>query len=82
MTGVVEQTLDLADHSRHDGGVEQRVQTGEQECANDNGDQNFHAGVYIALSLFGGDSRLNGGDSGIELVADLLKHIFFLSFWD
>ena len=59
----------------HDGCVEQRIQTAEEQRADDNGDKNLNAGIDIALSLLVGDSALGGNDCGIDLVLDFLKHI-------
>ena len=39
----------------HDGGVKQRIQTAEEQRADDNCDQNLDAGIDIALSLLVGD---------------------------
>lgn len=35
---VIEELLDLLSHGGHDGGVEERIETCEQECADDDGD--------------------------------------------
>ena len=60
----------------HDGAVEQRIQTAEEQCADDNCDQNLHAGIDIAFCLSVGNSALGGNDCGIYLVSDFLKHNF------
>ena len=67
---------DLASHGGHDGCVEQRIQTAEEQCADDNCDQNLNAGIDIALSLLVGHGALGGNDCGIDLILDFLKHIF------
>ena len=48
---VIEELLDLLSHSGHDGGVEERIETCEQECADDNGDEDLNAGIDVAFSL-------------------------------
>ena len=75
---VIEQALNLGRYSRHNGGVKEHIQTAEQERADNNGDENFYAGVNIALSLLAGDSGTDGGNCGIYLVSDFLEHIFYL----
>ena len=54
----VEEPLDLLSHGGHDGGVEERVETGEQECADDDCDEDLDAGVDVAFSLYVLDSGL------------------------
>ena len=66
---------DLAGHGGHDGCVEQRIQTAEEQRTDNYGDKNFYAGIYIAFRLSVGDSALSGNDCGIDLVLDFLKHI-------
>ena len=75
---VIEQALNLGRYGRHNGGVKEHIQTCEQKRSDNNGDENFYAGVNIALRLLAGDSGTNGGNCGIYLVSDLLEHIFFL----
>ena len=84
MTVVVEQSLNLARYGRHDGTVEQRIQTGEQESADNDGDQDLDAGIDLAFRLLVGDEGLCGNDSGVSLVADgveKLSHSSFTSFF-
>ena len=73
---VIEQALNLGRYGRHNGGVKERIQTCEQERSDDNGDENFYAGVNIALRLLAGDGCTNGANCGIYLVSDLLEHNF------
>ena len=73
---VIEQALNLVRYGRHNGGVKERIQTCEQERADNNGDENFYAGVNIALSLLAGDSGANSGNCGIYLISDFLEHKF------
>ena len=75
---VIEQALNLGRYGRHNGGVKEYIQTCEQERADNNGDENFHAGVNITLRLLAGDSGTDGGNCGIYLVSDFLEHIFYL----
>ena len=49
-TCVIEETLDLRRHRGHDRRVEQRVEAGEQERADHDGDQDLHAGIDVALA--------------------------------
>ena len=80
---VIEQALNLGRYGRHNGGVKEYIQTAEQERADNNGDENFYAGVNIALRLLAGDSGANGGNCGVYLVSDLLEHKFLPhSFFD
>ena len=66
---------DLAGHGGHDGCVEQRIQTAEEQRTDYYGDKNFYAGIDIAFSLLISDGALDGKDCGIDLVLDFLKHI-------
>ncbi len=75
---VIEQALNLGRYGRHNGGVKEHIQTAEQERSDNNGDENFYAGVNIALSLLAGDSGTDGGNCGAYLVSDFLEHIFYL----
>ena len=75
---VIEQALNLGRYGRHNGGVKERIQTCEQERSDDNGDENFYAGVNIALRLLAGNSGADGGNCGVYLVSDFFEHIFYL----
>ena len=75
---VIEQALNLGRYGRHNGGVKEYIQTCEQERSDNNGDENFYAGVNIAFGLLAGDSGADGGNCGVYLVSDLLEHIFYL----
>ena len=77
---VVEQPGDLGGQSREDRAVEERVKSGEQECADDDGNENLHAGVNIALRFLGCDNSLELSRNGIHFVFDFLKHDFHLTF--
>ena len=75
---VIEQALNLGRYGGHNGGVKEHIQTAEQERSDDNGDENFYAGVNIAFGLLAGNSGANGGNCGVHLVSDFLEHIFYL----
>ena len=80
---VIEQALNFGRYGGHNGGVKEHIQTAEQERSDDNGDENFYAGVDIALSLLAGDSGANSGNCGVYLVSDFLEHNFLPhSFFD
>ena len=68
---VVEQIGDLFGYCGHDGGVEQGVQTSQQQSADDDSDENLDAGVHIALGLLVGNGYLSAGGHGIELLTDV-----------
>ena len=74
LTLVVEQVNDLLGDGGYDGGVEQGVQTGQQQSTDDNGDQDFNAGVHIAFGFAVHDGSGDTGANGIELVGNLLEH--------
>ncbi len=75
---IAEEISNLAGHSRHDGAVEESIKTGKQECADDDGDEDFYAGIDIALCLVGHNCGLNLDRCGIDLILDFLEHIFYL----
>ena len=76
---VIEQALNLGRYGRHNGGVKEHIQTCEQERADNNGDENFYAGVNIALRLLAGDSGANGGNCGVYLVSDFRLQLLYSS---
>ena len=75
---VIEQALNLGRYGGHNGSVKEHIQTAEQERTDNNGDENFYAGVNIALRLLAGNSGADGGNCGAYLVSDFLEHIFYL----
>ena len=75
---IAEEISDLAGHSRHNGGVEESIKAGKQECADNHGNEDFHAGIDVALCLVGHNCGLNLDRCGINLVLDFLEHIFYL----
>ena len=75
LTGVVEQIVDLGSQSRHDVSIKQRIQTGEQECADYDGNEDFHAGIDIALRLLGSDCGLNGNSSVLAISSTNVENL-------
>ena len=49
---VVKERSDSVGDGGHDVGLEKRIQTGKQERADNNGNENFHARIDITLCLF------------------------------
>ena len=76
LTGVVEHALDLGSQSGDDGGVEECVETCEEDAANDHTDDDLHAGVDIALTGGGLDGSSCGDDGGVALVLDGVDKLF------
>ena len=62
----VEQVGDLGGHSRHDGGIEQSIQTGEQECTDYNGDQDLHTGINVTLGTVVGYGSFGTDDGSLS----------------
>ena len=54
------------------------LETGEQECTDYDGDEDFYTGINIALRLLGSDCGLNGNSSVLELGLNLLHKIFHI----
>ena len=83
---VAEEFRNLRCHGRHDRRVEERVEPGEQERADDDRDENLHAGVDVALASGVGKRGLGTGSDGDELILDgvddlfhvVLPHIFLV----
>ncbi len=78
---VVEKSLNLGGHGGHDGAVKQQIQPAEQKRANNNGDQDFYAGIDIALSLLASGGCFSSRNHGINLVSDFLKHRLNVNSW-
>jgi hypothetical protein len=72
----VEELGDLGGHSGHDGSVEECIETGEEERADDNSDKDLYAGIDVTLSTSVGDGSLGAGCDGIDLVGDGVKELF------
>ena len=71
---VIEELGDLLGHGGHDGGIEESVETGKEQCADNNGDKDLDTGVNVAFGLLGSDSGLHA-DCGIgNGVLNLSKH--------
>ena len=59
-SGVGEHTLNLGSKSGDNGGVEERVKTGEDHTADDDADNDFDAGINIPFAGGGLDCGLCG----------------------
>ena len=90
LAAVVEHLADLSGKSGHDGGVEEEIETCEDDTADDNADDDLDAGIDIALTggwLEGGvgrEGRLVGralcGANDI-LHVFLPRSFFVFGFW-
>ena len=67
---IAEEFRDLRSHGRHDRRVEERVEPGEQERADDDRDENLHAGVDVTLAAGVCERGFGTGGDGGELVLD------------
>ena len=68
-------------NGRHDRGVEERVESGEQERADNDRDEDLHAGIDVAFPSVVGESGLRAESGGGELVldgVDDLSHVNYL----
>ena len=72
----VEELGDLGSHGGHDGGVEQCVETGEQERTDNDRNKDLYAGIDVAFAANVGDGGLGGYRDGIDLVRDGIKELF------
>ena len=84
LAAVVEHLADLGGKSGHDGGVEEEIETCEDDTADDNADDDLDAGIDIALTGGGLDGGLGRNDCLVELVLDAVDeilHVFFTSFF-
>ena len=84
LAAVVEHLADLSGKSGHDGGVEEEIETCEDDTADDNADDDLDAGIDIALTGGGLDGGLGRNDCLVELVLDGVNeilHVFFTSFF-
>ena len=80
---IAEKFSYLRGNGRHDRRVEERVESGEQERADDNRDEDLHAGIDVTLASVVGKCGPRAGSDGGELVldgVDDLFHIFFTSY--
>ena len=85
---VIEHALNLGGKSGHDGGVEEEIETCEDDTADYDTDDDFYSGVDIALTGSGLNGSLCGDDCAVELALDVVNEIlhvvitsFFLCFW-
>ena len=77
--GVVEHVADLGGKCRDDGGVEERVETRKDHAADNDTDDDFHAGVDVAFTRLGFEGGLRGDRHAVCLVANGFEefHIVF-----
>ena len=85
---VIEHALNLGGKSGHDGGVEEEIETCEDDTADYDSNDNLDAGIDIALTRSGLDGSLCGDDCAVELALDVVNEIlhvvitsFFLCLW-
>ena len=90
LAAVVEHLADLSGKSGHDGGVEEEIETCEDDTADYDTDDDLDSGIDIALAGGGLDSGSCGDDGGIRLVLDgvneilhvfLPRSFFVFEFW-
>ena len=72
----VEELGDLGGHRGHDRGVEECVETGEEERTDYDGDKDLYAAVDVTFSTGVSDCGLCGNCDGIDLVGDGVKELF------
>ena len=72
----VEELGDLGGHGGHDRGVEECVETGEEERADYDRDKDLYAAIDVAFAASVGDGGLSAGDDGVELVGNGVKELF------
>ena len=70
LAAVVEHLADFSGKSGHDGGVEEEIETCEDDTADDYTDDNFYSGIDISLTGGGLDGGLGRNDCLVELVLD------------
>ena len=85
---VIKHALNLGGKSGHDGGVEEEIETCEDDTADYDSNDNLDAGIDIALTGSGLDGSLCGDDCAVELALDVVNEIlhvvitsFFLCLW-
>ena len=76
LAAVVEHLADLGGKSGHDGGVEEEIETCEDDTADYDTDDDLHARVDIALARGGLDGGSCGDDCGVELIFDGVDKLF------
>jgi hypothetical protein len=72
----VEEILDLLSHGGHDGGVEESVQTAEQESTDHDGDQNLDTGIDVTFGTDVVDGTLSTDGEHVALFGNLVKKLF------
>ena len=72
---VIEHALNLGGKSGHDGGVEEEIETCEDDTADYDTDDDLNAGIDIALTGSGLDGSLCGDDCAVELALDVVNEI-------
>ena len=75
----VEEILDLLSHGGHDGGVEKRIETAEQESTDNNGDQNLDTGIDVAFGADVVDCTLSTDSEHVALFGNLVKYFFIVN---
>ena len=76
VTVVVKERSDSVGDCGHNVGLEKRIQTGKQERADNNGNEDFHAGIDIALCLFAFKCAFRFACKGIGLAGCVLEPAF------
>ena len=76
LTRVIEHFQDLGVETRNDNGLEERVETAENDCTDNNSNDDLNAGVDIALTGGGLDGGLGRNDCLVELVLDGVDKLF------
>ena len=85
---IIEHTGDFLGKGGNDRGVEERIETGKDDTADDYADDDFHSGVDIALTCGGLYGCLDGCKCLAQLVLDGIEKLFhvlnylILSFFD
>ena len=81
---IVEEFGHFRGDCRHNRSVEERVEPGEQKRADDDRDENLHAGIDLTLTSGVGERGLgtdgDGGELVLDVVDDLAHVIYFISF--
>ena len=72
----VEEIFDLLSHGGHDGGIEESVQTAEQESTDHDGDQNLDAGIDVTFGTDVVDGTLSTDGEHVALFGNLVKKLF------
>jgi len=75
-TSVIEHALNLGGERGHDGGVEQEIETCEDDTADYYTDDDLHTSIDIALTRGGLDGGSCRDDCGIDLVLDGVDELF------